>query len=804
MRALRLLLAAAPLTLTATMLPLGCADGTGGGGAGGGASSSSSSGSTSSGTSSSSSSSSSSSGTGGTTSSSSGSSSSSSGTGGGPVADTCPTTFTFTPTGVAQNVRVAGEWQGFDLVTAPVMTLSAGTYSVTTNVPPGLHGYKVVYDDAGSVTQWILDPGQGRRKYVNGVENSGIKVADCGLPSFTVAKSQATRPSPGQGAYQAELVYRDAVDNSGPEPSGFTAMLQHDGVETPLTAAQLSVDTSGKATISLGGLADGKYRVSLQGKSKSGRTSEPVWLIFWVEAEAFSWKDAIIYMVMTDRYRDGDPSNNLASPTPGSDPRGDFLGGDFQGVTQAIADGTLDKLGVRALWLTPFGTNPDGAYFAADGVHKVTGYHGYWPTKGREVDARLGGAAALKAMVNEAHKHGIRVLQDNVIHHVHSDHEYVATHPEWFILDGCVCGTGGCDWTAHALDCMFTDYLPNVDHSNPEANKAFVDDSVWWLDEFDLDGLRVDAVKHVPEVATRNVAAEVRERFERAGTRYFLMGETAMGWDDCDGNNASCNAQNYDTIAQYMGPFGLDGQFDFVLYHGVSYQTFAYSDRGMIHADYWVNHGQKRWAADAIMTPYVGSHDTVRFTSLADYRGQDAAHARNVVNNQWSNIAVAPTDAEAYRRTRVAQAWVLGLPGAPLLYYGDEYGQWGGVDPNNRLMWRAESALTADEAATLAFVRKVGVARKNITALRRGAYVSVYNQNEDTLVYGRSITPGNGALVGVTRLGTAQVVTVDAAKLGFTAGTKLHDAMGGPDATVGAGGQTVVTIPAGGAVILSP
>lgn len=717
---------------------------------------------------------------------------------------TCPATFTYIPTGPVQKVRVAGEWQGFDLASAPVLMPSAGVYSVSVNLPPGLWAYKIVYDDANANPNWILDPQQGRRKYLGGVENSAIKVADCTLPSLQVTKSQAARPAAGQGTYQAELGYQDGMGAGGPEPSGFTATLEHGGVETPLSASQLVVDANGKATISLSGLADGKYRVFVKAKAKNGNVSEVSRLIFWIEPEKFDWNDAIIYMVMTDRYRDGDPSNNLASPTPNADPRGDFLGGDLQGVRQSIADGTMDKLGIRAIWLSPFGTNPVGAYLASDGVHQVTGYHGYWPIKGRQVDPRWGGDAALKEMVIEAHKHGIRVLQDFVVHHVHTDHEYIAQHPDWFILNGCVCGTNNCDWTAHALDCKFTDYLPNIDHQNPEANAAFNADALWWLDTFDLDGFRLDAVKHVPEAATRNLAADVREEFEKAGTRYFLMGETAMGWDDCNGNDPSCNAQNYGTIAQYIGPKGIDGQLDFVLYHGVSYRTFAYGDKGFIHADFWLKNGLSKWPAGSIMTPYLGSQDTSRFASMADYRGQDAAHDRGIPNNQWSNTAVAPGDGEPYRRTRIGLAWLLELPGAPLLYYGDEYGQWGGADPNNRLMWRDGSALTADETTTLAFVRKLGAARRAIAALRRGGYVSLVNTLEDTLVYGRSMTPGNGAVVGITRLGTAQTVNVNLGlTMGFTAGMKLHDAMGGPDVTV-ASGMTAITIPASGAVILAP
>jgi glycosidase len=712
----------------------------------------------------------------------------------------CPVTFQYKPSGAVTSVAVAGEWQGFDLASAPKMAGpdSTGTYSATIKLNPGLQAYKLVVNG----TDWQLDPGQGRRKYVGGVENSAMKVHDCLLPSLSVATSNTTRPSAGSGTYAATLTFQDGVEGSGVDTAGTTAKVVHDGTTTDLLGTQLSVAASGDVTLNLSGLVDGKYRVVVQTKSKNGKVSEPLRLVFWIEAEAFSWKDAIVYMALTDRYRDGDPSNN-APATPGADPRGDWKGGDLQGLRQSIADGTLDKLGVRAIWITPFQTNPAAAFLAADGVHKVTGYHGYWPIKGREVDSRLGGATALKDMVIEAHKHGIRILQDYVINHVHSEHEYVAAHPDWF-RTGCVCGTANCDWTAHALDCMFTSYMPDINHTVPEANAQFVDDAVYWLDDYDLDGLRVDAVKHVEEVATRNLAAEVRETFEPAGTDYFLMGETAMGWADC-ACDQTCNDGNYGTISKYVGEFGLDGQFDFVLYHGVSKATFAYGDRGMIHADYWTDCSQTKFGS-AIMTPYVGSHDTSRFATYADYRGQDTAHDRAIADNQWDNTAVAPGDPEPYARARTAFGWALTLPGAPLLYYGDEYGQWGGSDPNNRLMWRDEAAMSADELATLTYLRRVGTARKNVPAIRRGQYVKLLNvSTEDTLVSGRKIPGGGSAVVALTR--STAPVTVDAevaTNLGLAAGTVLHDAMGGPDQTVGANGHIGVQVPSRGLVILTP
>ena len=719
------------------------------------------------------------------------------GAGGGVWVDECPVTFSFTPSFSLQNPRVAGEWHGFELATASALSDpdSDGTFEATVMLSPGLHAYKLVYEQNGT-PEWILDPAQIRRKYVDAIENSAVLVADCNLPHLEVVASEASRPSPGNGKFVATLAFHDGADASGPAPTAFAAELVHDGASAP---AALSVADDGTVSVDLSGLADGKYTLLVTPVTNSGRAGEPSRLVFWIEAEPFDWNGALVYMVVTDRYRDGDPSNN-PGPTPGADPRGDWQGGDLEGLRQSIAAGLLDQLGVTAIWLTPFNTNPAGAYLAADEFHQVTGYHGYWPVKAREVDPRLGGEQALKALVAEAHAHGIRILMDFVVNHVHEDHEYMAQHPDWF-RTGCVCGTAGCDWTSHALECLFRSYMPDVDHRVPAANQQFVDDAVWWLDHFDLDGLRVDAVKHVEEIATRNLAASVREGFEAAGTRYFLMGETAMGWNDCAD---PCNDENYGTIAKYVGPHGLDGQFDFVLYHGVSYRTFAYGDNGMLHADYWFSHGQSKWPEGAVMTPYIGSHDTPRFSTLADYRGQDGAHPRYIANNQWDDTAVAPGEAEPYRRTRVGMSWVLNLPGAPLLYYGDEYGQWGGADPNNRLMWRPESQLSGDELATLSHVRALGQARKNTEALRRGVYQSL-GATEDTLVFAR-VVPNGGpvAIVALTRLSGGDTISVNAASVGIAASTTLSDALGGPNVTVDGAGMATIAIPGSGAVVLTP
>jgi neopullulanase len=668
------------------------------------------------------------------------------------VVPTCAVTFAYQGTGAS--VAVAGEFNGWQ---PAIMT---GT-SLTMQLAPGLHAYKLVVDGA-----WQLDPDQPLRKWVGSSENSAVRVADCNLPSLRVIDK-----SVGSGRFTAKIALEPGASGAALDVNSVRIEARHKSATVPFTIRgdEISIDAPN--------LPDGKYTLVLQAGDQLGRAAKPLRLVFWIESKPFEWRDALIYMVMTDRFRDGNPANNPPRNSAVEE-RADFRGGDLEGVRAAIADGTFDQLGVRALWLSPFHENPAGNYIADDGVHQVMGYHGYWPVKARTVEPRIGGAAALKALVEEAHAHGIRILQDYVVNHVHQDHEYVKTHPEWF-RTGCVCGKGSCDWTANRLECQFADYLPDVDWSKSEVVEQFSDDAVWWMDEFDLDGLRVDAVKHVEDIAVFNLTNRLRQEFEAAGTRVFLTGETAMGWNDC---GVACNAGEYGTINRYMGKHGLDGQADFVLYHAVPNRVFAYRDKGMLHVDYWTQQSLQQYTSGAVMTPYIGSHDTSRFVTYSTYRGQDPSHDRGVPGNKWSNIAGAPDGAEAYARHRAALSWLLTAPGAPLIYYGDEYGEWGGADPNNRAMWRG-SGLSTDEAATLAWARALGKARQELAALRRGDYQSLFS-SEDVLVFAR--TAGSEvAIVALSRLAATQTVQVNLPS-SIAAGTVLKDRLGGPSVTAAA------------------
>lgn len=708
----------------------------------------------------------------------------------------CTTEIRFKPE-AGQNVskvEIAGEWNGFDAKQTTQLKGpdASGYFTGSVQTKPGLWGYKLILDGSN----WVLDPGQGYRKYVDGTENSGLRVRDCGFPRLVATSTAVTRPSAGAGKLEAKVAFTPSIEGDALDAKSITAKLHHHGSDSD--AAKSVTANGSELAVSLGGLADGKYTLTVTAADAKGKASEPLQLVFWVEAEKFEWSDALVYMIMTDRFKNGDKGNDAPKTGGVQDARGDYQGGDLEGVRQKIADGTLDKLGVRAIWMTPFQQNPAGPFLASDNYHLVTGYHGYWPVKAREVDARIGGNAALHALVKEAHAHGIRILMDYVVNHVHQDHEYYKQNPGWF-RTGCVCGTSGCDWTEKRLECLFTPYLPDVNWTVTAAAEQFVADALWWMQEFDLDGLRVDAVKHVEDIAIRNISTRLKEELEVAGTTYFQMGETAMGWSDC---GLECNKSQYGTISQYIGPFALDGQFDFVLYHGVPYRVFAYDEKGMIHADYWAQQSQLQYPAGSVMTPFIGSHDSSRFVTLATYRGQPGWD-KGVPGNQWNNVALAPPDAEPYARHALALAWLFGLPGAPLLYYGDEYGEWGGADPGNRAFWRGDGTLSANEQGVLSRTQKLGAARRELVALRRGAYRSLH-ATETFLAFARETKDGKVAIVALSRDGgpTSTEVTLPVT-LPLSSGTQLTDRLGGPAVTV-TGGKLSIALPGRGAAIYAP
>ena len=592
------------------------------------------------------------------------------------------TAMTLTYTGSASSVQLIGEW---DWSTPLEMNLTNGVWTVDLDVPEGLYCYKFVVDGT-----YIFDPTNPERVYCDDIENSLLRVDDHLRPHY----------SANIVGDELHVVYH--AGSSG---------ASHDGTPAALSGATWDAVSSTWA-LDLTQLEDGKHSLLIDGFDVEGNPAYDLLVPFWRGPHAsFVWEDALIYMIMTDRFVNANLSNDGVAT--GAAQGADWQGGDFAGVTEKIESGYFADLGVNALWLTPFNTAANGTGKAADGVHDVAAFHGYWPTEARGVEPRLGTPDELHAMVNAAHDAGMRVMMDFVVNHVHEDHEYFEAHPEWFNT-GCICGQANCDWTEHRLDCQFTAYMPDVNWKNRNASEQFIADALWWMETFDLDGARIDAVKHVENLAVSNLVAQINERFETVGTDVYLKGETAMGWS---GHSLEANQAQYDAINAYMGPEGLDGQADFVLYHAVVDNVFVSGNENYQHLDYWTNRSQDQYTAGSLMVPYVGSHDVSRLTSRADTGTGDAY-------NQWAEDGLPgqPGDVSAYHAALQAYGWLLTTPGAPLLYYGDEYGEYGGADPDNRHMYRNESMWSDHEAALFENISALGQLRLDSVALRQGEY----------------------------------------------------------------------------------
>ena len=601
----------------------------------------------------------------------------------------------FTWTGSASTVELAGEW---DWDNPTTMSESGGIWSATLDLAEGLYCYKFVVDG-----NYIFDPSNTYRGYCDGIENSVVRVG--------------ITPSLSHQLTDDKLVV-SSVEN----PNSNYPFTQNGGTwELDLTQLQ-----------------DGKHSITLAADGKESLA------VFWTGPDAdFIWDDSLIYMVMTDRFVNGNTSNDGAPS--GAEAEADWMGGDLEGVTQMIESGYFNDLGVNALWISPFNTNPTGSYVAADGQHMVSGYHGYWPVEPRQVDPRFGGEEALTEMVEAAHDAGLRVMADFVVNHVHEDHVYAQEHPEWF-NQGCICGTDFCDWTERRLDCLFMDYMPDLDWKNRDASEQIIEDALWWAETFDLDGIRVDAVKHVDDHAMTNLATRINERFEATGTDFYLKGETAMGWS---GHSLEDNAEQYQTINRYIGDDALDGQADFVLYHAVVDNVFTSGNMDYQHLDYWTNRSQDQYVDGAVMVPYLGSHDSPRYLSRIQNDGTQY--------NQWEEQARPTTPSStSYQSAKQGIAWLLTTPGAPMLYMGDEFGQHGGADPDNRRM--LDFNLNDGQQDLMNFTSQIANLRLENEALRRGVY-STYHVESEMVAY-EMTTAEQSLLVVLNRGGANQIQTV--------------------------------------------
>lgn len=576
-------------------------------------------------------------------------------------------------------VEIVGDWDGFRRPGTIPETRPDGWRVAEFEPPPGEHAYAIVEDET-----WLADPREPMTTFRDGREIALANVPDCTRPEVRIDAVDTTP----EGDAIVHATFLTAKNGSPLDPTS--------GVMTPKDGGAFTLKSADRATGALvfeaKNLSRGKYMFSLGARDSQGALAEEALATVWIDRTRDPWdaRDAIVYEVMLDRFR-GDVGP-LAQP---SDP-GERAGGTLAGLRQAIESGEIESLGVNMLWVSPLYKNPDGA-FASSAGHTSTGYHGYWPVASRELDARLADEAEVDRFMKAAHARGIRVLFDVVPNHVHQAHPWATEHPDWFKTD-CVCGKDSCDWATHIETCWFAPYLPDLDWTRDDVAHAVTSDLIWWFDRFGADGIRVDAVPMMPRAATRRIATTVRARYEHPGYVPYILGEVFTG------------PGGYDILKYDLGPFGLDGSFHFPLMWTLR-SAIGEEVEPMSNIDASYRAGEVSWnGAGAVMGTIIGNHDVARFASVS---------AGNAAGDTWTP-APQPLDPTIYAKQRVALAAMLTLPGAPVLYYGDEVGLAGRSDPDCRRVMPAESALLPSQVATRDLARKLGRFRACNRAMRRG------------------------------------------------------------------------------------
>jgi glycosidase len=449
---------------------------------------------------------------------------------------------------------------------------------------------------------------------------------------------------------------------------------------------------------------------------------------------AFDWRDAVMYFVMVDRFNNGDPSND--APVTGVESPGNYLGGDFVGLTQKIDEGYFESLGVNTLWITSPLDNADNANPGSDG-HAYSGYHGYWPRDLTAAESKLGTEAELVKLVDTAHAHGIQVLIDYVMNHVHADSPTYAAHRDWFWPNdngaggNCVCGQG-CNWDNDRLRCWFDAFLPDFNFQNSDARRFSVENAVSWAKRIGIDGFRLDAVKHIETSWLTDVRSRIQAEVAW-DQRFYMVGETFDG--------------SRDLIRSYVNPDTmLDGQFDFPL-RGQILSNILRRDGQMGDLAGFLQSNDGFYGTGSVMSTFLGNHDVPRAIELAEdsplFGAWDGGKDR-----AWVNRPSQPTSRNPYERLTVAYTLLLSLPGIPMLYYGDEVGMAGAGDPDNRrfMQW---SSYTANQTFLRDRIAGLAKARAAHASLRRGTRTQL-GVSADALVY-KMTAPGDTVFVALNR-----------------------------------------------------
>lgn len=499
----------------------------------------------------------------------------------------------------------------------------------------------------------------------------------------------------------------------------------------------------------------------------------------------------ILYSLMIDRFHNGNTANDWKINSPEVLDKVDYQGGDIAGITAKINDGFFTDLGITTIWISPITQNPYDAWGQNENPRtKFSGYHGYWPIYSTVVDKRFGTEEELRTMLATAHEGDMNVILDYVANHLHIDSPVLQENPDWttelYLEDGRK-NIGLWDGDTR-LTTWFDEHIPTLDTRREEVCDPMTDSALHWVRNFDFDGFRHDACKHIPlnywRMLTHKMKSQMPER------NLWQIGET---YGDVE------------LIGSYVKTGMIDSQFDFNLYH-TSRDVIVDGNRSMMDVVRTVEQSEAAYGSHHTMGNITGNHDKPRFISLAG--GDMSLWCPDDKAEGWHREVVVGDMDKGHAGLQLMKAIITTVPGVPCIYQGDEYGVPGANDPDNRDMMTFECA-NDYQVRELEQTKALFKERRESMPLMYGDYRTLY-ADDAVWVFIRHYM-GDWAVVAINvREAEAEVIAelpafavCSAAECGECQGVDVAVATEGADAECIGGGKVKFNLPAYGYMIVN-